>query len=174
MPIPIQGYYDNSARSELTKAGLGALWFAAGTEAGFNVIGRVAKVGWNATKGTYRAARYVAKPLMTGGLARFAARGTYRGAKMYTPQVRDVIGGGVRGTYKAASWMYRNPVAMLGLAGGAGLAWAMDPSQRSANETYGSPSMVEAMGGNTNAGVSQLMDVMNANGNIVLGMNNRR
>lgn len=169
MPIPIEDYQSRSASSELAKAGLASLWFAGGTQLGFKGIDHIGrgllKTGWGATR-----------LAVNNPGTRFAARSTIRAAGMYAPHIRDIAGGGVKAGWKTASWLYRNPVAVgLPMMAAAGFGMAMvDPSERISRDVYASPSIVESMGGTSNYGTRQMMDMMNADGSMVFGMNARR
>jgi hypothetical protein len=95
---------------------------------------------------------------------------------MYTPHVRDIIGGGVRGTWETGKFLYKHPLTgMLPLAGAIGLGTAaFGRNNRLTTDISASPSIVEAMGGQSEYGVRQMMEMMNADGDLVLGMHNRR
>jgi len=178
MPIPIQGFDSGSAKSELGKSALAAFTFGISTETGFNIAGNIASKAfryglWKPTKG-------IAKAVYNGrgtfkSIAGFGLRSAYRGVKMYAPQARDVAGGVVTGAYKGASWLYKHPVASIGIAGGAGALWgAGDIEHQPVQDAFASPSIVEAMGGQSDYGVRGLMQNMNASGDMVFGMNARR
>jgi len=171
MPIPITDYSDSNASSELKKAGIAGLWLGLSTEtggrmlgAGFKSLGRGLKSSvMPAGRGLYRAAKF------TGNVGARAAS-IYGGGGL-----RDIAAGGVHGATQAVSWLYRHPVSTAALAGGLGLAVStLDPNERLSNEVSVTPSPVEAMGGTSTQGARQLMDMMNASGNIVLGAHNRR
>lgn len=172
MPVPIQDYQSRSAASELTKAGIAGLWFATGTEAGFNyllgpVIKGIGKTAKAAATNTYK--------LTTGPLGKWGARSVARGISMYAPALGKLAVGGAKTAWDTGSWLFKHPVAVAGLAAGGGLALsAFDPNERMSNEVSASPSIVEMMGGNSMYGVKQMMQTMNASGDIVLGMNSRR
>lgn len=175
MPLQIEDYSQTSAKSELVKAGIAGAWLGISTEMGGRIIGKATGMVGGLFVGT--------KPLRPGPLVRgayqtakfgvnVAARGLRMAGGMFSG---GIIAGGVRTATGTASWLYRHPVATVGLAAGAGLALGgFDPRERMTNEQYMSPGVVEAMGGTSNAGVNQLMDVMNASGNVTLGLHARR
>jgi hypothetical protein len=174
MPIPITDYSDSTAGSELTKAGIAGVWLGLSTEAGGRLMGAGFKRLGNRVKNTAVGVANNAGPMAKGmyGGANFLGRGFRRAGQMYGG---GTLSGGVNTAAKVGSWLYRNPVKTGALAGGLGIAAAtLDPNERTSNEVSVSPSVVESMGGTSTAGARQLMEMMNASGNIVLGSHNRR
>lgn len=174
MPIPITDYSDTTAGAELTKAGIAGVWLGLSTEAGGRLMGAGFKRLGNRVKGAVVGAANNAGPMARTAYsgANFLGRGFRRAGQMYGS---GALSGGINSAAKVGSWLYRNPVATAALAGGAGIAMAtLDPNERTSNEVSMSPSVVESMGGTSTAGTRQLMEMMNASGNIVLGAHNRR
>src|SRR5665213_3099293 len=175
MLIPIQGFDSESAKSELSKSALAAFTFGISTETGFNIAGKIAGKAFN--YGHWKPTKSIAKAVYNGrgtlkSIVGFGIRGTARGVKMYAPHARDVAGGVVTGAYRGASWLYKHPVATMGIAGGAGALWgAGDIKHQPVQDAFASPSIVEAIGGQSDYGVRGLMQNMNASGNLVFGLN---
>lgn len=172
MPIQIDDGSSSSAASELTKAGIAGAWLAVSTETGGRAIGHAAESLF--LRGIPRAAKFIGKTAYRTG--KFGVNTAARAKSLYGFNggfVRDMVGGAAKGTTTALSWMYRHPIASIGVAGGAG-ALIASTQYSSANERSASPGMTEAMGGVSTQGTQRLMELINANGNIVLGLHNRR
>lgn len=136
------------------KMGLKGAWGATKAVAGMGM--GAAKVGWagRGFAGAYGGAAF------RGGLG----------------ALRTAAGGAAHGAIKAGGWIYRNPGMALAAAAPLGLGMAAFDNERAPGMgTIGSPNVTDVMGGSAGtAGVSALMDSMNATGDVVLGMHKKR
>jgi len=105
---------------------------------------------------------------VAGSYASAGIRGALSAAK-------TVAGGSVYGAAKVGAWIYKNPGTALIAAAPIGIGMAAYNSEANPENIIGSPNMTELQGGSSgSAGVNELMDSLNATGDVVLGMHRSR
>jgi len=169
---------EDSASSELMQAG-GSAFLAFmvtpwGAKAGIGALKYGAKGAWWGVKTGAKAVKTVSAPLGRGVLKAFDRTAVPVGkgvGKQVFQTGKQAVGGTIKAGLSAASWVYQHPI-MAPLAAGALGAGLASVSSKSANSGVNAYSATDVMGGTSNT--SMLMNELNASGNIVFGLHNRR
>lgn len=153
---------------------IGAAFFLPGvSEAVLGATGFVlktgAKAGWAGLKTTARvgavAGRGIAAGFRSGAIPK-AAYGTAAGTLgNLVRTTRTIAGGSIYTAARVGSWVYNHPALTTAMVAPVALGAAATTSWMYPNRPHGTP---------TRQPVSNLMDVLNASGDIVLGMHNSR